>query len=148
MMFTYNWKSTKKSAIKAISYLLILLDHLTNYKFTVDKNLANSKYIIHNFQITINKDPKSFSPYEFSRKTNKVNNVHNHRFYHDHPQYNTHSLYEYKIPKVPILQSYTIPSQKKLSKKLCSNNFYFIFFMENFRGYKNIFVYVMGNNTK
>jgi hypothetical protein len=28
----------------------------------------------------------------------------------DHPQYKTHNIYEYKIPKILVIQSYTIPS--------------------------------------
>jgi hypothetical protein len=31
---------------------------VTLLKLTIDKNLENSKYIIHNFELTINKDPK------------------------------------------------------------------------------------------
>jgi hypothetical protein len=69
--------------------------------------------------------------YEFSSKTNKVNKVQNHKFFHDHPQYNTHSLYEYKIPKVPILQSYTIPSQKMIPK-IMFEQFLFYFLPSEF----------------
>jgi hypothetical protein len=34
---------------------------VTLLKLTIDKNLENSKYIIHNFELTINKDPKSLN---------------------------------------------------------------------------------------
>jgi len=37
-------------------------DHGDTFEtFTIDKNLKNSKYIIHNFELTINKDPKSLN---------------------------------------------------------------------------------------
>jgi hypothetical protein len=36
-----------------------------------------------------------------------------HKFNNEHLQYNTHNLYEFKVPKIPVLQNYTIPLQKK-----------------------------------
>jgi len=60
-----------------------------------------------------------FSPYEFSRKTNKINYIRSHWFHQDHPQYKTHNIYGYKIPKIskiPIFQIYTIPWEKKIQK--------------------------------
>jgi hypothetical protein len=37
-------------------------DHGDTFEtLTIDKNLENSKYIIHNFELTINKDPKSLN---------------------------------------------------------------------------------------
>jgi hypothetical protein len=37
-------------------------------------------------------------------------------FHHDHLQYKTHSICEHKIPKILVVQSYTIPSQKMIYK--------------------------------
>ncbi len=48
----------------------------------------------------------------FFGKTNKINNIRCHRFNSEHPQYNTHNLYKFKVPKILIIQSYMIPSQK------------------------------------
>jgi hypothetical protein len=138
-------------SIKAISYLLNLPNHITNYDFTyilwyslstwvneqeikdnnqnentdittnnfetftIHKTFENSKYIIHNFQTNYQQRPKVFeffSLYEFSSKTYKINNIYNHRFHHDHLQHNTHGVNEYKITKILVLQSYTIPLRK------------------------------------
>ncbi len=74
----------------------------------------NTQYTI--FELIINKDPKClnfFSSYEFSSKTYKINNIYSHRFHHDHLQHNIHGVNECKIPKILVLQSYTIPLEKK-----------------------------------
>jgi hypothetical protein len=42
---------------------------------------------------------------------NKINNTNCNWFHQIHPQYDTHNLYEYKIPKILVIQNYTIPSQ-------------------------------------
>jgi hypothetical protein len=87
-----------------------------NYEtFTIDKNSSNQQNIIHNFWINYQQRPIYFNflcPYEFYNKTNKINNIHCHRFNSEHHEYNTHSLYEFKVPKILVLQSYTIPSPK------------------------------------
>jgi hypothetical protein len=81
-----------------------------NYEtFEIDKNSSNQQYKTHNFRINYQQRPTHFSslcPYEISNKTNKINMC-CHRFNSEHPQYNTHSLYKFKVP---ILQSYTRPS--------------------------------------
>jgi hypothetical protein len=51
------------------------------------------------------------SPYEFSSKVNKINSTCCNQFHQNHPQYDTHTLYEYKISKILVIQNYTIPSQ-------------------------------------
>jgi hypothetical protein len=48
---------------------------------------------------------ESLSPYEFYGKVNKINNTHCNGFHQNHLQYGTHSLNEYKIPKIPIIQN-------------------------------------------
>jgi hypothetical protein len=47
---------------------------------TVDRNLGNLKYIVHNFQINYQQIPffEFFSPYEFSSKINQINNICSH----------------------------------------------------------------------
>jgi len=83
--------------------------------FTINKNLENLEYIIHNFRTNYQQRPKTFDyfpPYEFSSKTNKINNVHSHQLHEIYPQYKIRSIYEHNTPKIPILQNYTISSQK------------------------------------
>jgi hypothetical protein len=83
--------------------------------FIIDKKIENLKYIIHNFQTDYQQIPKIFEyfpPYEFFSKTNKINNVHSHWFHENHHQCKIHNIYEYNIPEIPILQTYTISSQK------------------------------------
>jgi hypothetical protein len=49
--------------------------------FTVDKKKFNSEYIIHKFQTNYQQIPNFFEylfPYEFSSKTNKINNIRSH----------------------------------------------------------------------
>jgi hypothetical protein len=50
-------------------------------------------------------------PYEFFNKVNKLNITHCNWFHQNHPQHDIHSLYKYKILKIPIIQNYMIPSQ-------------------------------------
>jgi len=87
-----------------------------NYEtFTIDKNSSNQQYIMHNFKIDYQQRFVHFNflhPYEFSIKTNKINNICCHRFNSEHPQYNTHSIYKFKVQKILVLQCYTIHSQK------------------------------------
>jgi len=91
-------------------------DTNVNYEtFTIHKNSSNRQYIIHNFRIDCWQIPihsNFLCPYEFSSKIDKINNICFRRFNSEHFQYNTHSLYKFKIPKIPILQNYIIPSQK------------------------------------
>ncbi len=82
--------------------------------FIVERTSSNIQYIIHNFCIKYQQRPDIFEyffPYEFSNKFNKINNTCYNRFHQNHPQYDTHYLYEYKIPKILVIQNYTIPSQ-------------------------------------
>ncbi len=51
-----------------------------------------------------------------------------HKFNSEHPQYNTHSLYEFKAQKILVLQSYTISSQKNDLQK-CPSHLYFVYIM-------------------
>jgi hypothetical protein len=78
-----------------------------NYEtFTIDKNSSNQQNIIHNFRIDYKQKPTHFNflrPYKFSSKTNKINNIHCHKFNSEHLQYNTHSLYKFKVPKILVL---------------------------------------------
>jgi hypothetical protein len=83
--------------------------------FTIDFLIENSEHIMHNFWTDYQQRPNFFgffSPYEFSCKTTKINNIHNHWFHQDRPQYKTHNIYGYKILKIPIFQIYTIPLEK------------------------------------
>ncbi len=64
--------------------------------------IYNIQYIIHNFYTNYQQRLdifESLSLYEFSSKGNKINNTHCNRFYQNHPQYDTYSLYEYKYLK-------------------------------------------------
>lgn len=92
-----------------------------NYEtFTIDQNSSKLQHIIHNFRFNYQQRSNLFyslCPYEFSSKINKINNIHCHRLQDEQPQFNIHSFYEYKIPKVPILQSYTIPTQRNNPKR-------------------------------
>jgi hypothetical protein len=87
------------------------------------------RYIIHNIHTNYQKILNIFeflSPYEFSNKVNKINSTHCNQFHQIHPQYDTHNLYGYKIPKIPIIQNYTIPSQvNDLEITLDQYEFYF-----------------------
>ncbi len=81
--------------------------------FTIEKTSSNMQYVIHNFHTYYQQRPNIFeylSPYEFSSKVNKINNTCCNQFHQNHPQYDTHNLYEYKIPKILVIQN-TIPSQ-------------------------------------
>jgi hypothetical protein len=82
----------------------------------VDKKSSNQQYIIHHFKVNYQQKPTHFNfscPYEFSNKTNKINNISCHKFNNEHSQYNTHNLYEFKVPRIPVLQNHTTPSQKQ-----------------------------------
>jgi len=72
------------------------------------------QYIIHNFfyRLPIKTLYKFefLSPYDFSSKVNKINNTPCNWFHQNHPQYDPHNSYEYKIPKILVIQNYTIPS--------------------------------------
>jgi predicted methyltransferase len=95
-------------------------DTNVNYEtFTIEKNSSNQQYIIHNFRTAHQQRPNHFyflCPYEFSSKTHKINNIRCHIFNSEHPQYNTHNFYEFKVPIILVLQSYTIPSTKMTLK--------------------------------
>ncbi len=56
---------------------------------------------------------------------NKIKNIFCNRFNNEHLQYNTHSLYKFKTPKMSILQSHAIPSQKKTTLKIMPEQFVF-----------------------
>jgi hypothetical protein len=119
-------------------------------KFTTHKKFKTLKYIINNFRIYYQQRPNIFDFffwYDIFNKTNKINNIRSHSFNQYHHTYKTHCIYEYKIPQISILQSYTIPSPKK-SKILRSNNFYFLFFMVNFVHCQKRFLHVMGSNIE
>jgi hypothetical protein len=102
----------------------------TNHEtFTIDRNSSNQKYIIHNFRVDYQQRPIHFNtlcPYEFCRKINKINDICCHWFNNEHPQYNTHILYELEVPKISILQSYTIPS-KENNPKYCAQTICILF---------------------
>jgi hypothetical protein len=49
---------------------------------------------------------------KISTKSIKSTTFHCHRLQDKHLQFNIHSLYEYKIPKILVLQSYTILTQR------------------------------------
>ncbi len=88
--------------------------------------MKNSQYVIHNFRTDYQQRPKIFeslSPCEFSN--NKVNNVHSHQFHQDHPQYKTHCIYEYeyKVPKILVIQYH----HKKMIQKIILKQFIFCF---------------------
>jgi hypothetical protein len=56
-----------------------------------DTNLENLQYIIHNIQTNYQQihNLKNIYFYELFGKTNKINNIHNHRFHYEHLQYKT-----------------------------------------------------------
>jgi hypothetical protein len=124
-------------------------DTNVNYAtFTIDKNSSNQQYIIHDFRINYQQIPTHFNYlclYEFSSKINKIN-IHCHKFNNKHLQYNTHSLYEFKVPKNPVLQSHMIPSQKNDSKNYAQT------ICILFTSWRTIFDikshYILGNDTK
>jgi hypothetical protein len=41
-----------------------------------------------------------------------VPNLRYHRLLKDHPQHTTHTIHEYRVPQIPIIQGYRIPSSK------------------------------------
>jgi hypothetical protein len=103
--------------------------------FKIEFFRENSEYLMNNFWTDYQHRPNFFwyfSPYEFSHKTNKINNIHNHWFHEDRPQYKTHNIYGYKIPRIPIFQIYKIPLEKKYPKKYPWTIIYIFFFMANF----------------
>jgi hypothetical protein len=63
-------------------------------------------------------DPSDPAISLFAIKVNKINNTHCN-------QYDIHSLNEYKIPKILVIQNYTIPSQ--------------IYYLENYAMYSIFF---------
>jgi hypothetical protein len=78
------------------------------------KNNQNQQYIIHKFRVNYQQKLyrlDSLHPYEFSKKIKKINIYYN-NFWNAQLQSNTHNLYEYKVLKMLVMQSYTIPSQK------------------------------------
>jgi len=54
----------------------------------------------------------NLSPYEFASKICEVPNLHYHPLLTSHPQHETHTLHEYKVPQIPVIQGYHIPSFK------------------------------------
>jgi hypothetical protein len=84
-------------------------DTNTNYEtFIIDRNSSNQQYIIHNFRVDYKQRIIHFNtlcPYEFSSKINKTNDIYCDWFNNARPQYNTHIFYEFKVPKILVLQS-------------------------------------------
>jgi hypothetical protein len=83
--------------------------------FTIEKDENTFTYVIHNFRINYQNRPdtlSNISTYEFASRFYKVPNLRYHRLLRDHSQYETHSLHEYKVPRIPIIQGYRIPSFK------------------------------------
>jgi hypothetical protein len=48
----------------------------------------------------------------FLVRQKQINNICCHKFNSEHLQYSTHSLHEFKVPKIPVVQSYIILSPK------------------------------------
>jgi hypothetical protein len=69
--------------------------------FTIKKDENTSTYVIHNFKVNYQNRPdtlSNISAYEFTSRFYKVPNLRYHHLLKDHPQYETHSLHEYKVP--------------------------------------------------
>jgi hypothetical protein len=69
--------------------------------FTIEKDEYTSTYVIHNFRINYQNRPdnlSNISTHEFVSRFYKVPNLQYHHLLKDHPQYETHSLHEYKVP--------------------------------------------------
>ncbi len=97
--------------------------------FTIDKNSSNQQYVIHNFRFDCQQKTTNFNylcPFEFSNKINKIN-IYCYIFNNEHPQYNTHNLDIFKLPK--ISQNYKYFHKKIDPTKLCPYNLYFIYIM-------------------
>jgi hypothetical protein len=74
----------------------------------IDKNSSNMKFIIHNFIVNYQQRPNIFNylcPNAFFSKRNKINNIHCQNFHNQHLQSNIHIFYEYKTPKILVLQT-------------------------------------------
>jgi hypothetical protein len=69
--------------------------------FTIEKDENTSTYVIHNFRVNYQNRPDTLSnvsAYEFASRFYKVLNLQYHHLLKDHPQYETHSVHEYKVP--------------------------------------------------
>ncbi len=69
---------------------------------------------MHNFRTNYQQRLNIFEyifPYEFFSKVSKINNTHCDQFHQNHIQYDIHTLNEYKILKIPVIQNYMISSQ-------------------------------------
>jgi hypothetical protein len=119
-------KKNYKTFILKKKTLIIVLKNLQLQKL---HQLCNKSCTI--FIQTTNKDLiylNIFLHMNFSSKVNKINKTHCNWFHQNHLQYDTHSLNEYKIPKIPIIQNYTLPSQINYLENYAV---YSIFFMVN-----------------
>jgi hypothetical protein len=86
-------------------------------KFIINKNSKNSQYIIHGFQIDHQQKPRFLPPYEFFSKIKKINKIKVIFIVIGFitTTFNTTPMvfYEYKIPKILVLQSYVQYHHKK-----------------------------------
>jgi len=93
-----------------------------NYEtFTIDKNSSNQQYIMHNFKIDYQQRFVHFNflhPYEFSIKTNKINNICCHRFNSEHPQYNTSKTFTINRYQLSIAPTFCLIDFKAQGQNL------------------------------
>jgi len=141
-----EWKRTKSKCSKWNDN-----DIDTNYEtFIVDRNSSNQQYIIHNFRVHDQQRPIHFHflcPFEFSSEIDKINSICCHIFNNEHPQYNTHILYEFKVTNIQF-NKVTRYLHKKKTPKITHEQF--VFYLHHGVQFltSNWSHYILGKNIK